>query len=910
LRFRLNSLGKVGAAGVSSTLLAAIAFVPAAHATTNVTVTTYAGADRYGTSADIAEAKYPTGVPSGHVILASGANFPDALAANYLAGQETAPVLLTPADSSDPAFSETTAALAKLLTGTTKDVTIVGGTAAVAADVATALSGDGYTVNQVGGATRFDTAEMIDETSGLTVGTGKSNTPTAIIATGDNYPDALAAGPLAWNKHFPVILTDGQQTTLSSQASSALTTLGIKNVLIMGGSSAINPAINTAITGMGITIEKQFAGADRTDTAGQFENYIIANYGASNNSVILASGGNFPDALSAGALGGDLKGIVLTEPDLTLGTYTPAVLAGLSSTSTLFVVGGTSAVPTATVTAAQGDFASTSASGGVTVLPELLSATIASTTTQSNCSASNPPGTLVRFVFDSPVTVNTVDDFLISDATGASYVPGTDPTDGTPPGNPACAGTTAPNTGAFGTTFPDFIEASGQAVDVLYPNFDTASLAGSLTLADVAYDAVTNSNGVNPAGSAALGTSSSTSLTANVTNAPDATAAAFRAGVDSEHAAVDITWDKAASVNAGSASLVTLDGVSVPCTLPTAGPPVPASGGTGAGGDNTTTWTLACGSIPSGTYLDVAPSASNIARVVFAEGTAVDSTDAFDNGVEQVSVASNGATIDLPDLTGATFTEDATDAGGNTVDEAVYTFDTQLNATVTGDTDFGVTGLNGGADSVMSTATGPFAGDAPVVKANQVLVYFPAGTLADATQAFVNADAVTESTGILGENLAGEVGAVAASAVTTSAGHTALPDLSAVKIFQSTAGFGGYTASFVFDKAGPSSTLTTPGDFHLFDSDGVELTCIAGTVSTTTNSDDTMTCTSWDLAGTTSQTPVTPATAGTTFQVQNAVLGTVDGDAASVTANPAYLPDNPANFGVATTGGTGTPVVQ
>ena len=61
-----------------------------------------AGNDRYQTSAMIAEAKYPGGVPSGNVVVATGADFPDALAGNYLAGQLEAPILLTPGERARP----------------------------------------------------------------------------------------------------------------------------------------------------------------------------------------------------------------------------------------------------------------------------------------------------------------------------------------------------------------------------------------------------------------------------------------------------------------------------------------------------------------------------------------------------------------------------------------------------------------------------------------------------------------------------------------------------------------------------------------------------------------------------------------------------------------------------------------
>jgi putative cell wall-binding protein len=316
-----------------------------AHATASVTVNRVAGSDRYQTSAMIAEAKYPSGVPGNNVVLATGLNFPDALAGNYLAGQLGSPILLTPQTTTDPAYSTVTTALGKLLPGPIRQVTILGGTSAVGADVASDLQSKGYLVTRIGGATRYDTAQMVDTQSGQTPGKGTSGNPTAILATGQNFPDALAAGPVAWKQKFPIVLTDGTKSTLSPQAQSTLTTDKIQNVMIMGGSAAINPGINTSLAALGIKIDKQFAGADRTDTAAQLASYAQSTYGFGTTSLILASGQSFADALSAGPWGGDPQDIYLTATTDSIGTYTTNAIKALSGTlTTINIAGGTAAV--------------------------------------------------------------------------------------------------------------------------------------------------------------------------------------------------------------------------------------------------------------------------------------------------------------------------------------------------------------------------------------------------------------------------------------------------------------------------------------------------------------------------------------------------------------------------------------
>jgi putative cell wall-binding protein len=378
---------RIVAAAVAGMTMAGVASAVGlgAHATASVTVNRVAGSDRYQTSAMIAEAKYPTGVPGNNVVLATGLNFPDALAGNYLAGQLGAPILLTPQSASDQAYSTVTTALGKLLPGPIRQVTILGGTSAVGSDVSSDLQSKGYLVNRIGGATRYDTAKMVDTQSGQTPGKGASGNPTAILATGQNFPDALAGGPLAWKQKFPIVLTDGSQSSLSPQAQSTLTSDKIQNVLIMGGSAAINPGINTALAALGIKVDKQFSGADRTDTAAQLATYAQSTYSFGTSSLILASGQSFADALSAGPWGGDPQDIYLTATTDSIGTPTTNAIKALSGTlTTLNIAGGTSAVDNNASQQAQAAAQNVTSNATYTVTPAAAQTVNTSAATHGN----------------------------------------------------------------------------------------------------------------------------------------------------------------------------------------------------------------------------------------------------------------------------------------------------------------------------------------------------------------------------------------------------------------------------------------------------------------------------------------------------------------------------------------------
>jgi putative cell wall-binding protein len=866
LRFRLSKWSRGGVAAAAAVTITA-GLMPfagtAAHATTTVTVNTLSGPDRYATSAAIAEASYPSGVTSGTVVLATGLNFPDALAGSYLAGQLGAPVLLTPPTASDPDFPETTAALAKLLPATTKDVDVLGGTAAVGADVVTALQGLGYTVNRIAGPTRFDTAQLVDTQSGQNPGAGVTGNATAIIATGDNYPDALAAGPLAFAKHFPVILTDGSMSTLSPQAQSVLSSDKIKNVILMGGSAALNAGINTQLTSLGITIDKQLAGADRTDTAGQFWSYITSTYGFSTGEVILASGGNFPDALSAGAYGGKtLQGILLTEPDLTLGTYTTAVLTGASATITAInVVGGSSAVPTATVTAAQ--TAAQSAPKTQTSLPQLVSSSIVSTTTASQANSGNHAGTVVQFVENQALNGAAFNPaafhvYPADDGAGLAGVPKSGYSGiGLCGISAACTPSTNPN--AINVLFDPTVGAVMPLESTTGP--DSAS---TLTLATIVTGATTNTNGqLSPATAVGIGAANTNAPQAGVTNAPDlvsisAPRAACTTGCTggnppANSSAIDLVFDKGAypqtggaGFNNASVSIVyaaPFAGTATPglansaaflgqeaaCQTPDAGNP--NTGGTGytVPGFNvsTDTVTVTCPNEPGNAATTL--TSANIARIIVQQGAvgtaATPGSSDITNAMESSKSPHNPPPADAfptPSLVGLTLTPGTT---STTPDVALFTFDTGVcGATAScgaGDTGvvpgsfnligqsattYNYAGTFGEVGPCITGTPGATGAGAPACQVSSlattlnVALYFPPGTFRNdaIVGANVLAGGVTTSNAPYDGNGDDELGAANSAAVSTAPGTIAAPQVTSATVTTGTNGLGQSTYTGVW----------------------------------------------------------------------------------------------------------------
>jgi ell wall binding domain 2 (CWB2) len=308
------------------------------------------------------------------VVVTSGANFPDALSSAYLASSLNTGILLT-----DP--NTLVASTAAILTnGSINTVYIVGGTAAVSANVQNAItalhvgnvSGNAFlSVVRVQGADRYATNEAADLNAGV-IGSGTNQ---AVIATGTNYADALAASPAIAKAHLPLILTD--PATLSASAVATITALGVKSVIILGGTSAVSTAVETSLGKLpGVTVTARISGADRTLTAEQIALWETTGLAASGSysalttlafghagtdNVDITNGANFPDALAAGpalakagagALG---ESLLLTASPTILGAGIPALLGGAHATySTVSAIGLAGAVSTTVLAQAGG----------------------------------------------------------------------------------------------------------------------------------------------------------------------------------------------------------------------------------------------------------------------------------------------------------------------------------------------------------------------------------------------------------------------------------------------------------------------------------------------------------------------------------------------------------------------------
>lgn len=250
-----------------------------------------AGDDRYATAAAISRSVFSGESATPVAYIATGEDFPDALAAGPAAAVQGGPLLLV-----NPGFvpDSTVAELNRLKP---QKLIIVGGPTTVSAGVEQALKSiaSGFknspatAVQRIAGADRYETSRLI-ATQAFSAADG------AYLATGLDFPDALSATAAAGTKRQPVLLVNGQIGTVDAGTIGLLQKLGTKTVAIVGGEPSVVPQIQTGLASAGFGV-RRLSGSDRYQTS------VAVNRDAfgSPSNAYLATGLNFPDALAGAA---------------------------------------------------------------------------------------------------------------------------------------------------------------------------------------------------------------------------------------------------------------------------------------------------------------------------------------------------------------------------------------------------------------------------------------------------------------------------------------------------------------------------------------------------------------------------------------------------------------------------------
>ncbi|NUP49361.1 MAG: hypothetical protein HOW97_18945 [Catenulispora sp.] len=295
------------------------------------------GADRVDTAIAASQWSYDTAGTGGRqanvAVLSRADQFADALAGNALAAQKRGPLLLTGKTGLDPRV----AAELKRTLAPNATVYVLGGTAALDPSIDEAVRKLGFHARRLAGQTRFGTAVEI----------AKEITPdgphTVMVATGADFPDALAAGPAAAQDLAGgvVVLSDGAALPPETRAYLDAIDPHKTDVYAVGGQGVA--ALASGMPGWHGAVTP-LAGSDRYATATAVAHSKLFGLDGPIPMAGVATGATWPDALSGGALLGVQHGpLLLTAPTgLTadeVGLLTSSHLTGLA------VFGGKVAVP-------------------------------------------------------------------------------------------------------------------------------------------------------------------------------------------------------------------------------------------------------------------------------------------------------------------------------------------------------------------------------------------------------------------------------------------------------------------------------------------------------------------------------------------------------------------------------------
>ena len=184
---------------------------------------------------------------------------------------------------------------------------------------------------RLGGKNRYDTSALVSKR----IFPKGTTAPSVFIASGALFPDGISIGALAAAEGGPLLLTN--PTSLPSEVRSEIKRLKPERIYIAGGTHAVSAGVEKDLKSLTQEVIR-LGGKDRYDTS-----QIISEQFGEVDTVMLATGTAFPDALVASSVVGKAKGKkapVLLTPGFKLGAANKKALKELKPT-TVHIVGGT-----------------------------------------------------------------------------------------------------------------------------------------------------------------------------------------------------------------------------------------------------------------------------------------------------------------------------------------------------------------------------------------------------------------------------------------------------------------------------------------------------------------------------------------------------------------------------------------
>ncbi len=330
---------RIAVALLGGLLLAAASLMPlsgapqtAAAGDPALTMERLGGADRYAAAATISRRFFSPGVAAAFIV--SGLDFADGLATGPAAAKLGAPVLYVA-----PTWVPS-ATLSELRRLTPRKIVMVGGPASVSESVRqqlAPLAADGIT--RIGGADRYAVAAAIGRTY-------FADAPVVYVATGQTFPDGLAAGSAAAVRGGLVLLV--RQDAVPAEIAAELKRLHPAQIVIAGGTGSVSSAVETRLRSYSPSVVRA-GGIDRYAAAVSISQTAFA---PRTQAAVLTTGLTFPDALVGISPAAQQRAPILLVRTTSIPPVVSTELVRLRPGS-IFLLGGSGSVATAVAKAAQ-----------------------------------------------------------------------------------------------------------------------------------------------------------------------------------------------------------------------------------------------------------------------------------------------------------------------------------------------------------------------------------------------------------------------------------------------------------------------------------------------------------------------------------------------------------------------------
>jgi putative cell wall-binding protein len=282
------------------------------------------GTDRYRTAAALSANGFPGGATRAFV--ATGSDFPDALAGGAAAGHLGNPVLLVQQNAIP---SATATELTRL---NPSEIVVLGGTNVISESVRQSLEAYASTgvATRIAGADRYATAAAISSTY------YSPGVQAAFIATGSNFADALAGAPAAALRDSPLLLVT--KNTIPAATQTELTRLNPQSIYVLGGGASISSAVAIALNSYTTGPVTRLSGPNRYATGAA----VVRAFWTKSRAYV-ATGLTFADALAGGAVAGTAGVPMLLVAGTSVPLETGQEVLRLGS-HRLTIIGGSAAV--------------------------------------------------------------------------------------------------------------------------------------------------------------------------------------------------------------------------------------------------------------------------------------------------------------------------------------------------------------------------------------------------------------------------------------------------------------------------------------------------------------------------------------------------------------------------------------